>query len=505
MNIYHLFQRHAEANPGEIAFISGKGRWTYQQMDREIQLLAAQYHQKGIRAGDRVLVFVPMSYKLYRLLLALFYLGAVPVFIDGWAGWKRLNRCCDIARCKAFAASWQIRLVALFSSAVRRIPIKIGASYRSGAAAIPPVSVREDHPAIITFTTGSTGAPKAAVRSHHFLDIQQQILNEIIRPDPGDIVMSNLPILVFVNLASGCTTYLADISEKKMAKADFSRLIDELNKHRVSRLILSPFLLDQLMSASEKSNKKPETVKKVFTGGGPVFPGQAAFIERILKPCEFKVVYGSTEAEPISIVDGGILASSAIDHGLLAGDIHKGISVRIIRSTNRPLYWEDVEILEEGPDAVGEIIVAGAHVLDTYLNNETAYQFVKIRDPEGRIWHRTGDSGFMENGRLYLCGRCSSLICFEGRLIKPFIVENALKCLAGIENGTVLLHKDILVFIIEKNRLYDESLTRSIISGWGFMRFDIMITDKMPKDPRHHTKIDYARLRLWLESGRMKK
>ena len=67
-----------------------------------------------------------------------------------------------------------------------------------------------DTPAIITFTSGSTGEPKAAVRTHGFLIAQHRALVESLALAPGDVDLTTLPMFLLANLASGVTSVIPD-------------------------------------------------------------------------------------------------------------------------------------------------------------------------------------------------------------------------------------------------------------------------------------------------------
>ena len=65
-------------------------------------------------------------------------------------------------------------------------------------------------PALVTFTSGSTGAPKAAVRTHGFLLEQHRVLAESLRLTPDDLDLTTLPIFVLANLGSGVCSLIPD-------------------------------------------------------------------------------------------------------------------------------------------------------------------------------------------------------------------------------------------------------------------------------------------------------
>jgi olefin beta-lactone synthetase len=71
-NIISLFLESAEKSPHVIAFVQDKEQISYQQLERSIKRSAEELRKQGIEAGDRVLVFIPMSITLYKTVLSLF-------------------------------------------------------------------------------------------------------------------------------------------------------------------------------------------------------------------------------------------------------------------------------------------------------------------------------------------------------------------------------------------------------------------------------------------------
>ena len=93
---------------------------------------------------------------------------------------------------------------------------------------LSPLDLIGGTPALITFTTGSTGTPKAALRSHVFLNEQFKALLHEIQPKPTDIDMPILPIVLFVNLGVGCTSIIADYKQTKPNNLDPKKIINQL-------------------------------------------------------------------------------------------------------------------------------------------------------------------------------------------------------------------------------------------------------------------------------------
>jgi acyl-CoA synthetase (AMP-forming)/AMP-acid ligase II len=493
-NIVDFFFSVAADYPDNVAIVQKNKQISYNKLAVEVEQTAAYFTKKGISKGDRVLVFMPMGIDLYRIVLALFSIGATAVFLDEWVSKKRMELCCEIADCKGFIGVPKARLFAFFSKELRRIPIKLSPR-RKDADQLTAIKVNYEDTALITFTTGSTGRPKAADRTHGFLKEQFDALLDEIQPKVDDVDMPVLPIVLFMNLGVGCTSVVADFKMSKPEKMDVEGIADQIKKTGVNRITASPYFISRL---TEKPNEIAPQIEKIFTGGAPVFPGQAEVYNNAFPNTEFHVVYGSTEAEPISsiLVENLIERKEELQHGLPVGEVFHKTDLRIIQINESNIPSASLNAFKDmcvGEGETGEIVVSGPHVLKKYFNNEAAFKANKIIVGE-TVWHRTGDSGSMKGGQLYLTGRCKQLIQKEGRLISPFIIENQLMEIDGVEMGTMLEMNEKLLLVIESIRSQSE-----IRSAVAHLSFDELIITKIPRDPRHNSKIDYERLRLNLQ------
>ena len=124
-NISEILVAHAKEFPERIALRHLGRKLTYGELHGQVIRTASYLRKKGIAKGDRVLVFVPFSISLYRILLALFYMGATAVFLDAWAGRKRLENAVQIADCQVLIGIPKAHLLRLVSKEIRRIPVKL--------------------------------------------------------------------------------------------------------------------------------------------------------------------------------------------------------------------------------------------------------------------------------------------------------------------------------------------------------------------------------------------
>jgi olefin beta-lactone synthetase len=505
-NITDHFFLAAKNYPDRLAIVKNEDRITFGELAEQVKEAAAYFRSKGLSKGDRVLVFVPMNLDLYRIVLALFYIGATAVFMDEWVSKRRMEECCKVAQCKGFVGIFKARILGWFSSELRKIPIKTGSKIQkiNQGDFEPAATVRTDT-ALITFTTGSTGIPKAAKRTHGFLDAQFKALIEKIEPTNGDVDMPVLPIVLLINLGLGSTSVIADFKASKPKTIEPEKIAALMKKEKVNRMVSSPFFLKQISGYIADQKIAFPDLKKIFTGGAPVFQSEASLYKIAFPNTRVEIVYGSTEAEPISgILAEELIVASTKERGLCVGQIYHATQTHIIGITEEAITCSSAEefsklILAHGE--IGEIVVSGDHVLSEYFNNDEALRRNKIFF-EKECWHRTGDSGYFDSSaRLFLTGRCSNLIYKGGQIISPFMQENLLMSISGVEMGTVLEMGLQIVAVVELHSGMEQSRVEARVNKICPEVSKVHFIAEMPRDPRHHSKIDYGRLRQQLNKG----
>ncbi|MBW2427896.1 MAG: AMP-binding protein, partial [Deltaproteobacteria bacterium] len=128
MNVVEVLKSKTCEHPQSVALITPEQKTirslTFGDIEKASAKAATSLCQAGLRAGDAVLVFQPMSADLYIALLAIFRLKLVAVFIDPSAGKRHIQRCCKLIPPKALIASPKAHVLQLLSPALRRIPTK---------------------------------------------------------------------------------------------------------------------------------------------------------------------------------------------------------------------------------------------------------------------------------------------------------------------------------------------------------------------------------------------
>lgn len=523
MNLVSAFLEQANDAPDRTAIIEcGRRRdlsVSYAELDARSARIAGFLQSKGIAGGDVALVFAPMSVALYEALIGLWRIGAVALFVDPSGGRALLDRACKLARPRAFIGIGKAHLYRLVSREIRSIPLKIAigatpfpaSSWKRALAANPfsgYADVPADQSALLTFTSGSTAAPKAAARSHRLLLAQRDALLRSLALEAGEVDLATLPIFALANLACGLTTVIPDVDLRRPGFIDAERALACIRRHRTTRSSGSPRFFMRLCERCEETGESLP-FRKVYIGGAPVFPRYLEAIARAAPGVRAQIVYGSTEAEPIAHVAHDELGESEFRRmregsGLPAGAPTPETAVRIVEDRS----GEPWPRADEGEFArhclpagrIGEIVVTGEHVLKGYLDGEgDAANKLRVGDA---VWHRTGDAGYFdERGRLWLLGRCGGKVVGPEGAIYPFAVEAAASLDPRVA-WAALVERDGRAALAVELAEGVETLDPATLALPPGLVEELVVIGRMPLDGRHNAKIDYPKLRKLLKGER---
>jgi olefin beta-lactone synthetase len=561
-NIFDLLSANAQASPKRAAIIERLGRGvdttTYSALRDMALSTASTLTGSGLKAGSRVLVMVPMSRSLYVILLALFKLRAVAMFVDPSASKAHIRNCCKLYPPDALiGTSKSLLFLTISFPEIRQCPLRFAAdSWLPGAVPLSTTKTDAhdactaivthnactatvthnactatvthnactetdslDSGALLTFTSGSTGLPKAIMRTHRFLLSQHEVLQHTLHIDPGQIHLISLPVFVLANLASGATTIIPDCDLRHPSSAAMENVVRQLQALSPECAVAPPALFEQLADKCQCLSVKLSCLKRIFTGGGPVFPNLLRKLARLAPEARIVAVYGSTEAEPIAEIAFSDISASdwqamSAGAGLLAGKPVAQSEVAIIPPDLTAAAHNSTQDLSTEhcmpAGQIGEILVSGNHVVKGYLGGIGDLE-TKITI-NGNIWHRTGDGGYFdEQGRLWLTGRITSRIQDDRGTLFPFAVEAQVLQSALVRRCAILAKDGKRVLYVELKPGYQRQLTTPVSRTGstpgsthitthlhrllsGLPLDEVRILEHIPVDKRHNSKIDYTEL-----------
>ena len=517
-NVVELFLAQAKARPDAIALIDrrrGRDRaTTYAELEDQSARVATLLANEGIGAGSPVLLFHPPTAELYAVIIAIFRLGAIAMVVDVSAGRGTLAAACRELPPAALFASGRALLLAFTSAPLRAIAVNVtpardalGATRLDGARRLPRYEgvtpAGDDAPALVTFTSGSTGAAKGAVRTHAVLRAQHEALGSVAA-GTGERDLVSLPIVVLTNLGAGATSVIPEGDLRHPGAVAAAPVLGQIERNAVQRITASPALVERLVEGARTARTGELRGVRIVTGGGPVFPDLVSSATA-LTGAPLVAVYGSTEAEPIAHVSSDEIgerefAAMRGGAGLIAGHPVRETTVRIVPASSPD--GEGVSAVLRGTTVVaagtrGEIVVSGGHVVPGYLHGR-GDAGTKIH-LDGIVWHRTGDAGYLDDqGRLWLLGRVAAALLDARGELHPFAVECAARLVVPGRRSVLAGYRGARILLVEGP--LDPSERSMLGEALAWAKLDRIIDDtKIPLDRRHNSKVDYAALPALLD------
>lgn len=507
----------------------------------------------GISRGTRTILMVRPSPEFFVLTFALYKVGAVPVLIDPGMGRNNMVECLRAVSAEAFIGIPLAHVLRVLKrSAFRsvRTVITVGRRWFWGGLRLADVLKKgqteqsrsdgrpfeiadtgPDDPAAIIFTTGSTGPPKGVLYRHGMFDAQVRILRERFDIQPDEIDLPTFPLFALFDPALGMAAVIPEMDPTRPAMVDPTKIIEAVRDNGVTHMFGSPALLNRVGRYGESNGVNLPSLRRVISAGAPVPPDVIRRFETMLakgateaRPSSFAspqvfTPYGATEALPVAVIGsdeilGETAELTAQGLGTCVGKPVPYVEVRIIRISDEPIeHWSSELELPVGE--VGEIAVTGPVVTREYFTSESATRLAKIRDDEGRIWHRMGDVGrFDERGRLWFYGRKAHRVITAGGTLftepveaifnqHPKVRRSALVGIGPRNKQTPIVCIEVDEDALEPsdhanpNRLGEELYELGSKHVFTKDIDTFLIHPGFPVDIRHNSKIFREKLAVW--------
>lgn len=417
-------RRHALEKPDTVAFSDSGRSLTWEQLDAAADRFAGHLATLGVGHGDRVGYLGPNTVAYPVTLLGTWRRGATIV---------GLNFRLPAAELTAIAAEVKLAFAVVdkrLADKSQDIADHTAVVSPDGtwpfdypAAAPTPYDPTADDEALIYFTSGSTGLPKAVPLTHRAIEATLPFSG------PHDLTASARALVIppTFHAAGGTwanfglylgfsTFYSEDASPAGIARA--------IIEQEITHSIMVPTLIHSLVEEVKHTGRRLDTLTHIGYGAAPItqhlLDEALAYLE-----CDFCQVYGLTES-------GGGMAF------LLPADHRPGSDPARRASTGRAGEGVDVQARSPegtvlGANVSGQLWFRGPSLTKGYLNNPEATARVLV---DG--WLNTRDVGRIdEDGYIFIEGRADDMICTGGENVHPQAVEEVLIALPGVEECAV--------------------------------------------------------------------
>jgi acyl-CoA synthetase (AMP-forming)/AMP-acid ligase II len=430
-------------DPRAGAIRSGRRLLTHGELDRQVHALAARLRAEGLLPGDAMLFSVRPGPDAVVLALAVVAAGGVVVIADPGAGAEVFGARVALARPAWTAAEsllytlsgragWQRPLRALAGRAGLLLPdygalqvrhlragpwlpgLPAGTGSLRRWSAGPDVVPQDDaagagsrSPALVVFTSGTTGDPRAVVHSRRSLGAALEAAATAFPIGPGDRVLTDQLMIGLTAVASGACWIVPRIGAHPR---DLAR---RMVRHRATHAFTTPVCWAGVLAERAPSGL-PESLRYVLTGGAPAPAALLGRLQQAAPQARVLAVYGATELLPAAVVDAR--DKVAFDG---VGDL-----------VGRPLPGVEVRIDEPAH----EVLLRAPQLCEGYLRPDGVA-------PLGEL--RTGDAGRLEPAADGLDGAGGVRIVLEGRL-KEMMIRGSMNIYPGLYEPGVLAVPGVL-------------------------------------------------------------
>jgi long-chain acyl-CoA synthetase len=412
-NTIDRFWHHATEHPGAPALRIDGRSYSYQDVRDTVSSVSSQLVDRGVAPGDRVVIILPTVPEFVFAYYAVLSLGAVVVTVNPASTTPELDHFLrdsgarlalvwrDDAGPATQAAEHQGATVWEIADRDLELLPRAGTS-------TPPTPVSDRDPAVVLYTSGTTGRPKGAVLTHGNLTSAIGMFAQLLRSGPDDRLGTALPLFhVFGQVGvlgvahhnRSCLSLLRPFSGRG--------LLDMISSDQLTITCGVPTMWNELLAAARESDMHGSTVRAATSGGAPLPPEVIT---------EFGDRFGARLLEGYGLSEStSAVTLTTLEDAIRPGSVGRplpGIEVRIVGSAGDPVV----------DGTIGEIVFRGPTLMSGYWNDPGATADA-VRDG----WFHTGDLGRLDSdGVLWIVDRKKDLVIRGGYNVYPREIEDAL-------------------------------------------------------------------------------
>ena len=440
-------------DPGESQHI------TYQVLKDEVCRLANVMHDRGVRSGDRVCIYMPMVPEAAYAMLACTRIGAIHSVVFGGFSPEALKDRINDASCRmvitadeglrggkkvplktnvdaALAHCPSIDTVIVLErtgAAIDWVPdrdIAYGASTRAASSDFEPVSMDSEAPLFILYTSGSTGKPKGVLHTTGGYLLQAaSTFKYVFDYREGEVFWCTADVgwvtghsyIVYGPLANGATTVMF---EGVPTYPDGGRCWEVIDKHQINTFFTAPTAIRALHALGDDfvTRHSRKSLRIIGSVGEPINPEAWEWYHRVVGDSRCPIVDSWWQTETGAMMITPMPSAHAMKPGY-ASFPYFGVEPALLDEQGKEIEGEGAGYLVIKRSWPGQIrTVYGDHqrLIDTYFSTYDGYYF-------------TGDGALRDaDGYLRITGRVDDVLNVSGHRMGTAEVESAL-----------VLHEDI--------------------------------------------------------------
>ena len=429
-----LPRRTANRFPDKLAIVDADTRLTFADFEGLVSRTTAALHELGMAKGDRLALLSHNCWQFAVLSFATARLGILLVPVNFMLGPSEIAYILDHSEASAFVAeaalveTAEAALAASGAGAVR-VTGQIGGDGRwtdiqawfDHEGEPPVVTVEDDAPLRLMYTSGTESRPKGALLSSRSL--MWQYVSCIVDGgmEADDVEVHSLPLYHCAQLDCflGPDVYLGATSIILPAP-DPVALLRTIETEKVTKLFAPPTVWISLLHCPEFDSFDLSSLRKGYYGASAM-PVEVLYeMQGRLPNVRLWNFYGQTEMAPLATILG---PEEQVSHAGSAGRAALNVETRIVDEEDRPVP----------AGTVGEIVHRSPHAMLGYYKDED-----KTAEAFRNGWFHSGDLGFLDDrGRLSVVDRKKDMIKSGGENVASREVEEAIYQLDGIAEVAV--------------------------------------------------------------------
>ncbi|MDE2027978.1 MAG: AMP-binding protein [Candidatus Omnitrophica bacterium] len=412
MDIYKTLKESATAFRQKPALIFKDKEITYGALTAKVLSLAVGLQGLGLGKGKKIGLYLPNCPEYVYSYLSSFLLGAVVIPMDYMLKADELSACLSHAEADLVIAlqkpdiDWEnIRAGIPSLKKVVFLGTEFESLYQAGEFQSQPVD--ESAPALIMYTSGTTGAPKGILLNYKHLQGSPEAMKHFVDLSERDVKLCAIPLshiggFIYIQncLIFGITLVLMD----RFHPLDF---LKNIAQYKVTCFHIVPPMYTAMLTVKHMDQFDLSSLRWVVVFGAPNSPDILKRFHQYCPNAKLLNGWGMTETCPPNTVTP--LSNPKIES---VGKPAPNCEIRIVDDEGKPLPAGEV----------GEIVIRGWVVMQEYYKDPQATSAAKRGG-----WFHTGDLGhFDQEGFLYIVGRKKEMIKVAGQIVYAPEVEAAL-------------------------------------------------------------------------------